>query len=363
MLGLAFATRGLLTGRSWWPTVWVTAMVVLWAALTSSRRRSRGAPIPVAFAVLRVLPFGWAVATVTAMTAVVTGAWLRISDGVDPAQVAGPIAVALVTVLAYRALDLESQARQVLLDRLVEAQADLAEEQRRTGALAERTRLVPRDPRLRRAGPVEHQPAPPGRRAGGRPSRTPPAPTSARLRRPPATASTRYVAWCATWRPPTWRPTGSGPALPTALREVAEQAAPGIRSRCASTGTRSRVPEVVAAALVPDRARRAGQRGRACGRTPGGDDLKTYQEDEEVLDVRDDGNGFPPRRGPAAKSAVAASRGSATGRRRSAVAPTSSAPGRAPRVSLRSLRPGRHVDVRIVLVDDHPVVRAGLRAR
>jgi len=141
LLALAYATRGLLPGRSWWPTVWVSGMVVLWGALTLVAPSFAWCAVPVAFAVLRVLPFGWAVATVIAMTVVVTGAWLRITDSVDPAQVAGPIAVALVTVLAYRALDLESRARQDLLDRLVEAQADLGEEQQRTGALAERTRL------------------------------------------------------------------------------------------------------------------------------------------------------------------------------------------------------------------------------
>ena len=34
-LGIAYATRGLLPGRTWWPTAWVTAMVVLWGALTA----------------------------------------------------------------------------------------------------------------------------------------------------------------------------------------------------------------------------------------------------------------------------------------------------------------------------------------
>ena len=88
--------------------------------------------VPVAFAVLRVLPFGWAVGVVVAMVGLLTLAWQRISADVDPVQVAGPIGVALLTVLAYRALDLESRARQDLLDRLVDAQQELAEEQRRT---------------------------------------------------------------------------------------------------------------------------------------------------------------------------------------------------------------------------------------
>ena len=35
VLGLAYATRPLLSGRAWWPTVWVVGMVVLWGVLTA----------------------------------------------------------------------------------------------------------------------------------------------------------------------------------------------------------------------------------------------------------------------------------------------------------------------------------------
>ena len=141
VLGAAYATRELLAGRAWWPTAWALGMVLLWGALTVVAPSFAWCAVPVAFAVLRVLPFGAAVVVVVGMTGLLTAAWQRITDGVDPVQLTGPIGVALVTVLAYRALDRESRARQDLLDRLVEAQADLAEEQHRTGALAERTRL------------------------------------------------------------------------------------------------------------------------------------------------------------------------------------------------------------------------------
>ncbi len=141
VLGLAYATRGLVRGTTWWPTVWVTGMVVLWGALTAVAPSFAWCAVPVAFAALQVLPFAWAVGCVVAMTVLLTAAWQRITDGFDPVQVAGPIGVGLVTVLAYRALDLETRARQAVVDQLVEAQAELAEEQHRTGALAERTRL------------------------------------------------------------------------------------------------------------------------------------------------------------------------------------------------------------------------------
>lgn len=293
VLGLAFATRGLLTGRSWWPTVWVTAMVVLWAALTLVAPSFAWCAVPVAFAVLRVLPFGWAVATVTAMTAVVTGAWLRISDGVDPAQVAGPIAVALVTVLAYRALDLESQARQVLLDRLVEAQADLAEEQRRTGALAERTRLsreihdsvgqgLSSINLLLQAAEQGWETQPDAARAHAR--------TAAATARDGLDEVRRVVRDLA---PADLAADSSGSALPVALRRVAEQAAPGIRVEVRVDGDPVAVPEVVAAALVRTaRGALANVVEHAAARRVVM--TLTYQEDEVVLDVRDDGCGFHP---------------------------------------------------------------------
>ena len=122
-------------------------MVVLWGALTAVAPSFAWCAVPVAFAVLRVLPFGWAVGTVVAMTALLTAAWQRITDGFDPVQVVGPVGVALVTVVAFRALDLESRARLDLVDQLVDAQDALAEQQHRTGDAAhQRERAQPEDP-------------------------------------------------------------------------------------------------------------------------------------------------------------------------------------------------------------------------
>ena len=97
--------------------------------------------VPLAFAALEVLAFPWALAVVVSMTVLVSAAWLRIVDALDPTLVAGPVGLALVTVLAYRALEQEATARQRLIDELVDAQEELASAQRRTGALSERSRL------------------------------------------------------------------------------------------------------------------------------------------------------------------------------------------------------------------------------
>jgi signal transduction histidine kinase len=97
--------------------------------------------VAVAFAVLRSLPFAYAATVVALMTALVSVAWLRITDEFDPALVAGPVAMAGLTVAAFRALDREAAARQRLLDELSAAQVDLVAAQRTAGALAERTRI------------------------------------------------------------------------------------------------------------------------------------------------------------------------------------------------------------------------------
>ncbi|MFJ9313271.1 sensor histidine kinase [Pimelobacter simplex] len=292
VLGLAYATRGLLAGRAWWPTVWVTGMVVLWGALTAVAPSFAWCAVPVAFAVLRVLPFPWAVGTVVLMTVLLTAAWQRITDGFDLVQVAGPIGVALVTVLAYRALDLESRARQDLLDQLVEAQAELAEEQHRTGALAERTRLsreihdsvgqgLSSINLLLQAAEQSWDAQPATAREHVR--------TAAATARDGLDEVRRVVRDLA---PADLA--ASAAALPDALRRAAEQADPGgLPAEVRVDGTPVVVPADVAAALVRTaRGALANVREHAgAGRVAL---TLTYLLDEVVLDVRDDGRGFDP---------------------------------------------------------------------
>lgn len=133
--------RPLLPRGGLWPTAWVVGVVVLWAALTIAAPSFAWCAVPLAFAVLRVIRFGWAVAVVVLMTVVVSLAELRLGDGFDPTLVAGPAGIAIATVIAYRALDREATERQRLLDELTDAQDELAAAQHRAGALAERTRL------------------------------------------------------------------------------------------------------------------------------------------------------------------------------------------------------------------------------
>lgn len=293
LLGAAYATRGLLTGRAWWPTFWVCGMVVLWGALTAVAPSFAWCAVPVAFAVLRVLPFGWAVGTVVAMTGLLAAAWLRISDGFDPVQVAGPIGIALVTVLAYRALDVESRARQELVDQLVEAQADLAQEQFRTGSLAERTRLsreihdsvgqgLSSINLLLQAAEQAWDAQPASAREHVH--------TAAATARDGLDEVRRVVRDLA---PAHLAADPGGTALVDALRRAATEAAPDMAVELRIDGSPVGLPAEVASALVRT------ARGALANVREHADAQRvaltlTYHLDEVVLDVRDDGRGFDP---------------------------------------------------------------------
>ena len=291
LLGLAHATRGLLAHRAW-PTAWVLAMVLLWGGLTAVAPSFAWCAVPIAFAVLQVLPFTGAVSTVVAMTVLLTAAWQRITDGVDPVQVAGPVGVALVTVLAYRALDLESRARQDLVDRLLDAQDELADEQHRTGALAERTRLsreihdsvgqgLSSINLLLQAADQEWDTRPAAARDHVR--------TAAATARDGLDEVRRVVRDLA----PADLVTGDPAAVPDALRRVAAQAGPGLHVEVHVEGEPVAVPAEAAAALVrTGRGALANVREHASAARVAV--TLTYLVDEVVLDVRDDGRGFDP---------------------------------------------------------------------
>jgi signal transduction histidine kinase len=293
-LGVAYGTRGLMSGRAGRPAVWVVGMVVLWGALTAIAPSFAWCAVPVAFAVLRVLPFGWAVGTVVAMTALLTVAWQRITPGLDPVQVVGPVGIALVTVLAFRALDLESRERQELVERLVDAQDALAAEQHRTGALAERARLS-RDIHdsvgqglssinlLLQAAEQDWDAQPTRSRdlVG----------TAASTARDGLDEVRRVVRDLA----PAVLATADADALPAMLERAAAESGLDVPVEVRFDGDPGAVPPAVAAALV--RTARGGlanvREHAAAGRVAL---TLTCHPDEVVLDVRDDGRGFDPTR-------------------------------------------------------------------
>src|SRR3954466_3100861 len=58
VLATAYSTRPLISDRSWWPTVWVVAVVLVWSALTLVAPSFAWCAVPVAFAVLGLPSFG-----------------------------------------------------------------------------------------------------------------------------------------------------------------------------------------------------------------------------------------------------------------------------------------------------------------
>lgn len=291
VLGVAYSTRRLVADREVWPTVWVGVVVVLWVALTLVAPSFAWTAVPVAFAVLQVLPFAYAVTVVVVMTAVVSVAWSRITDDLDPTVFVGPVGIALVTVLSYRALEREARTRQALIDELTEAQADLAAAQRRSGALAERTRLsreihdsvgqglssitlllgaAEQDWDRRPATAREHVAA-----AG----------SAAREGLDEVRQIVRDLA------PADLEDDRTGEALPAALRRVAATGAHGVDVQVRVHGEPAGVPAAVASALVRS------ARGALANVVEHASARRavvslTYLSDEVLLDVRDDGNGF-----------------------------------------------------------------------
>ena len=95
--------------------VWVTVVVVLWVALTLVAPSFAWTAVPVAFAVLQVLPFAYAVdGRRRHDRGRQRGAGVGSPTSVDPTVVVGPVGIALVTVLSYRALEREARTRQTL---------------------------------------------------------------------------------------------------------------------------------------------------------------------------------------------------------------------------------------------------------
>ena len=123
------------------PTVWCIALVVVWFFLMILAPSFAWCAVPLAFVALRVLSYAAAGVTVAVMVCTVIAAWTSMSDRLDPTVVVGPIAVASLAVIAYRALESHANERQRLLDDLHDAQGELAEAQHRGGVVAERARV------------------------------------------------------------------------------------------------------------------------------------------------------------------------------------------------------------------------------
>lgn len=290
-LVVLYCAGPLVRGRDWWPRTWLAVVTVVWVALTLAAPSFAWTAVPLAFAALEVLAFRSAVAVVAVMTAVVSWGWLRLVDGFDPTVVAGPIGMAVVTVLAYRTLERESVTRQRLLDELLAAQDDLAAAQHRAGALAERTRLsreihdsvgqgLSSINLLLNAAENDWDRRPDLARRH--------VSTAAGSARSGLDEVRRVVLDLA---PAELERSRSAQALPAALSDVVARSGHGIDLRVRVHGTPVAMPDDVASAIIRS-ARGAVANVVEHSAAARAVVTLTYNADEVLLDVRDDGTGF-----------------------------------------------------------------------
>ena len=134
---------------------WLAAVLVLWGLLVAHHGDFAWVAFPLFFVALHVVALAAGERAgvrrtvgpllVAAMAGVVVLGMAASGDGVRPAAVVGPLVGALVAVVlygAYRALHLETERQRAVAAELRATRVDLAESQRRAGALAERERLA-----------------------------------------------------------------------------------------------------------------------------------------------------------------------------------------------------------------------------
>jgi signal transduction histidine kinase len=222
-------------------------------------------------------------------------------QGLDLTIVVGPACVAVLAVGAYRALERDAALRQALLDDLTDAQGDLADAQHRAGVLAERARLsreihdsvaqgLSSINLLLQAAEQDWTPRPDAaRRHVGQ---------AAMTARDALVEVRRVVRDLAD--PEVGGGTGAVD-LPGVLREACERAAlhSGLAVDVRLHGDVVPVSPAIATALVRTARGAVANVVEHAGAATATVTL-TFQGDQVLLDVRDDGRGFDPARvGPA----------------------------------------------------------------
>ncbi|GAB78612.1 Signal transduction histidine kinase [Austwickia chelonae] len=134
----------------WWVPAWFTVLVTGWAGLVAASREFSWVAFALYLLAMHVLPRRWALSAVAVIMTAVLAAQPGAPAG--PGQVLGPVIGALVAVgvaVGYQRVIAESEERRRLLADLISTQEDLvsahdelAQAQRRAGALAERARLA-----------------------------------------------------------------------------------------------------------------------------------------------------------------------------------------------------------------------------
>jgi len=139
-LSLALAA-GHLLGRAEHRPARLAGVLTTWAVLVLMAPSFAWCAIPLIYTVLRALPARAAIPLVTALTALVVLAELRLADGFDPTLPLLPLAVAALATAVFLHMERQGARQRALIVDLISTRRELAAIGRREGALAERERL------------------------------------------------------------------------------------------------------------------------------------------------------------------------------------------------------------------------------
>ncbi|MDH6228447.1 sensor histidine kinase [Streptomyces sp. MJP52] len=123
------------------PLTWLVAVVAAWSVLTLLAPSFAWCAAPLLILALRSLPAAAAVPLACLLTVLVVVSLQRLSDGLDPAVLVTPPAVAALMTGVFLHMERQADRRRALIEDLVRTRRDLAATERREGALAERERL------------------------------------------------------------------------------------------------------------------------------------------------------------------------------------------------------------------------------
>ncbi|QIB45042.1 sensor histidine kinase [Streptomyces aureoverticillatus] len=121
--------------------LWLGAVVGAWAVLVVLAPSFAWCAVPLFYTGLRTLPTRAALVLVTALTALVVAAQLRLAGGFDPNLAFAPPAVAAVATAVFLHMQQQTAQQRALIDDLIRTRRELAATERREGTLAERQRL------------------------------------------------------------------------------------------------------------------------------------------------------------------------------------------------------------------------------
>ncbi|WP_354639980.1 sensor histidine kinase [Kitasatospora camelliae] len=120
----------------------LAAMLAVWTVLVLMAPSFAWCSIPLIYTVLRTLPARAAIPLVTALTALVVIAEIQLAKGFDPTLPLLPPAVAALATAVFLYMERQSARQRELIDDLIATRRELAAIERREGALAERERLA-----------------------------------------------------------------------------------------------------------------------------------------------------------------------------------------------------------------------------